>query len=1148
MEGHGDDAELRFSHFVRANHVAIREQDVETGRTWCDYQFYSIFGYPADTEITHQTWADAVHPDDLRRMTDNGELSFEIKRPTSVLEYRFRRGDGSYAAVIDSVVVLYDEKGKAVRMTGAMRDVTAERAALAALEKSEERYRTRIEQAADAIYVIDEAGNFLEANCKTHEMLGYKTGEQIELNIRDVIPPEDWTEFEAALEAAMAGRTILDECRYVRKDGFIVAAENSVKLVAPGTIQVIARDITERKEAQRALQESECRHRTLIETATEGIWLGDPDCNTVLVNDRLAEMLGCTVAELQGARATDLIFPDDLPLFNEKKSNPGSTGLDLRVVRKDGSLLWVQVSSRPVWREDGESGGQLAMLTDVTERRRAEERLKATTERLETIFRSAPMGICLFDHEGYFVETNPAFQAMMGYSSSELKSLKLADHTHPEDIGRCSELFTELTSGQRDRYDLEKRYLRKNGTPIWVHLIVSTLNTASSGFAAIGWVEDITGRKRAFDEWQRSEARLRSLVESNVIGIFIADHDGGVSFPNDAFLRIVGYTREELPDLDWRKLTPSEFKDTDDTWVRELIAKGAAKPYEKQYIRKDGSRVAVLVGGEQHEENKVIAFVLELTELKEAQREVARLARIVESTDVAIISVSLDGRILSWNQGAERLYGYRASEAVGQPESIIIPNGRDKEYENLRDALLSDRSMIGRYQTIRLTKSKEPKSVSIAISTLRDEAGNVVGWSKIAHDLTHAKRAEQLEEQFRQAQKLEAVGRLAGGVAHDFNNLLMVISSYTEMMEARLEPDHRLRNNTREVLKATEKAAALTQQLLAFSRKQVLLPQIIDLNVIVEETTKMSKRLIGEDIEVSFLPSKDLWAIQADPGQITQILLNLYVNARDAMPTGGKLTITTRNVVVDSVSASHQHPSFLAGSYAVLTVSDNGAGMTEEIKERIFEPFFTTKASKGTGLGLSTVYGIVKQSGGYIWVQSAPGEGSRFELFFPQVAQPVTGSASPFAIGSCAEGQGETILVVEDENSLRVSVCEYLEEHGYSVLQAQNGEQALDISGGHSGPIHVLLTDVIMPKISGVELSKRLRDRDEMITMYMSGYTDDAIANQGVLQAGVSLIHKPFPLSELARKLREVLDGRAKEGKPATAAASYWCTSTTDRP
>ena len=312
--------------------------------------------------------------------------------------------------------------------------------------------------------------------------------------------------------------------------------------------------------------------------------------------------------------------------------------------------------------------------------------------------------------------------------------------------------------------------------------------------------------------------------------------------------------------------------------------------------------------------------------------------------------------------------------------------------------------------------------------------------------------------------------------------------------------------------------------MLAFSRKQVLSPKVLDLNAVVNETAKMVKRLIGEDIELAFLATKPLWPVMADPGQMTQMLMNLCVNARDAMPVGGKLTIETRNVMVDSQTAA-KRPGFLPGDYAKLMVSDTGSGMTKEVQAHIFEPFFTTKErGKGTGLGLATVYGIVKQSGGYISVYSEPNHGSCIKLYFPKVDQPVT---SPMAKQlPTVETHGETILVAEDEDSLRESIGTYLTERGYIVLRAPDGQQALELADRHDGPIHLLLTDVIMPKMSGPELARRLASRPGMLALFMSGYTDDAIVNHGVLQAGTEFIQKPFSLSTLAGKVHELLESQ----------------------
>ena len=519
--------------------------------------------------------------------------------------------------------------------------------------------------------------------------------------------------------------------------------------------------------------------------------------------------------------------------------------------------------------------------------------------------------------------------------------------------------------------------------------------------------------------------------------------------------------------------------------------------------------------------------------LKKAQAALAQLARIVETTEEAIISLSVDGRVLSWNRGAERLLGYSAAERVGQSINIVIPEDCKPQYENVRTTVAAGKSLEA-FETFFMTKSAERKPVSLTISPMQDESERVVGVSVIARDLTQIKKAQQLEEQFRQAQKLEAVGRLTGGVAHDFNNLLLVISSYTEMLQAQLAPDDPLRRNTQEVLNAAGRAASLTRQLLAFSRKQVLSPQVLDLNAVIDDTAKMIKRLIGEDIELTFLPAKPLWPVTADPGQITQVLMNLCVNARDAMPQGGKLTIETQNVFVDARTAG-KHPNFSVGEYAMVAISDTGTGMTKEVQERIFEPFFTTKEKgKGTGLGLSTVYGIIKQSGGYIWVYSEVGNGSSFKLYFPRAGKSIATVAPQ--VSSTTEGSSEIVLLVEDEASLREIIREYLTKRGYLVLEAANGQEALELADHHEGHIDLLLTDVIMPKMGGPELARMLESRHSIATLFMSGYTDDAIVAHGVLESGTAFIQKPFSLHALAEKVRGVIDasGIAPKQTPNT--------------
>jgi PAS domain S-box-containing protein len=397
-----------------------------------------------------------------------------------------------------------------------------------------------------------------------------------------------------------------------------------------------------------------------------------------------------------------------------------------------------------------------------------------------------------------------------------------------------------------------------------------------------------------------------------------------------------------------------------------------------------------------------------------------------------------------------------------------------------------------------------------------------------------------LEQQLRQSQKMEAVGRLAGGIAHDFNNLLMVISGYTEFLLERLNGAPELRAPAQEIASAADRASSLTRQLLAFSRKQMLAPKIVNLNAIVTENIKMLTRMIGEDIDLVMVPNPNLWPVRADGGQIEQVIMNLAVNARDAMPSGGKLTIETSNVTLDEEYARH-HAPVQPGDYVMVAISDTGAGMDSETQSHIFEPFFTTKGTKGTGLGLSTVYGIVKQSGGYIWVYSEVGKGTMFKIYLPRVAsidEGVTQVAAPVETHKAEPGT-ETILLVEDEPNLRYLARQYLEKQGYKVIEAADGAVAMQIAVAHEKVIHLLLTDVIMPGMNGRELAQRITEiRPNTKVLYMSGYTENVVGHNGMLDEGVRLLQKPFNLRDLKRFVREVLDASPTPPEVAMPAQS----------
>jgi PAS domain S-box-containing protein len=538
----------------------------------------------------------------------------------------------------------------------------------------------------------------------------------------------------------------------------------------------------------------------------------------------------------------------------------------------------------------------------------------------------------------------------------------------------------------------------------------------------------------------------------------------------------------------------------------------------------------------------------ELAERARAQAENARLVREItgqrQRLDEIVASVpglvwevwgrpgTADQRVAFISGHVERMLGYSVEQCLLTPNflpSIIHPDDRDGAAAEAADSFSSGTGGISRFRLI--TRDGRAVWVETRTTIIVNANGQPVGMRGVTMDITAARDAERakahLEEELRQAQKIESVGRLAGGIAHDFNNLLTAINGYADLMLDELPLGDRWRASVTEIRRAGERAAELTGQLLAFSRRQLLQPRVIDLNALIADSTKMLGRLLGEDIELITMLDPRLGHVTADAGQVHQIVLNLALNARDAMPQGGRLILETQNVVFEE-DLAQQHPSIQPGSYVMFAVSDNGCGMDQDTLSHIFEPFFTTKEpTKGTGLGLSTVYGIVKQSGGSIFVYSEPGNGATFKIYLPRVDQPVSRSREQRGESETLRGS-ETVLVVEDEEVVRKLIDQALRKYGYEVLEAASGAEALQVCEAHRTRIPLMITDVVMPQMSGRELAARLRDQHpETRVLYMSGYTDDAVVRHGLLDASMSFLQKPFTPGVLVRKVRETLDQRA---------------------
>jgi PAS domain S-box-containing protein len=501
-------------------------------------------------------------------------------------------------------------------------------------------------------------------------------------------------------------------------------------------------------------------------------------------------------------------------------------------------------------------------------------------------------------------------------------------------------------------------------------------------------------------------------------------------------------------------------------------------------------------------------------ELRDSQN---RLALIVDSSQDAIIGKNLDGIVTHWNKGAEHIYGYTAQEMIGRPISVLAPKEREDEIPAILEKIRSGQR-VEYFESVRVTKDKRNLNVSISVSPIHDAEGNVVGASTIARNITAQKK---IEDQLRQSQKMEAVGRLAGGVAHDFNNLLGIVTACSELLRSRVDQESaEYIDNIRE---AAKRGSSLTRQLLSFSRRQPVQTQLLDLNERLKEVNKLLHPLMGDDVEIVLLPRSATAIIEADPGQLDQIVINLAVNARDAMPHGGKLILETSVLDFDE-SFAREHPAMVAGRYVMLAVSDNGTGMDEATRSRIFEPFFTTKEmGKGSGLGLATVYGIVKQSGGHVWVYSEPGHGTTFKVYLLSAEHKLGTATVAQAEALPPRREGLTILLAEDDVIMRRLTRKMLEEHGYKVLEAEDGKAALEMIGSDHASIDLILTDVVMKGMNGPELVLRLIDsRPGMKVVYMSGYTGELVPHQGG-DSGIRLLEKPFTRADLLKTIDAAL-------------------------
>jgi two-component system cell cycle sensor histidine kinase/response regulator CckA len=920
--------------------------------------------------------------------------------------------------------------------------------------------------------------------------------------------------------------------------------EDKTQQQVAAELVAVRQRIAELEAAQAEYRRVREEHQSLVEHSLQGLALLQ-EGRIVFANQAFAQMIGYEVEELLALSAQEVrtrVYEEDEDSVWKRYQDRLEGKLvperyEFRLTRKDGTHLWVEM-----YASLGEYQGKLATqaaFIDITQRKQAESQRDATLDalreserRLDKMLQTMVDGMVVVDLKGEITYANQGAERILGIHKDDI----LGRYYHEREWQQIDEqgepypleqlpLALVLREG-REVIGLEHGITAPTGEVKWLSVNAAPLIDESGQlYGAVASFRDITEHKQAVQALRAERDRAQKYLDIAGVIMVALNNRGKITMINRKGLDVLGYTEDEVIGKDWfATFLPDNVREETRAIFQKLMAGEivSAEYNENPCLTKRGEQRIVawhntVVADETGAVTGTLSSGEDITERLQAEAALreseGRYRHLFELESDAIFLIDNEtGHILEVNPAASDLYGYSREELL-QMRNIDL----SAEPDQTRKATLEGRPRV----PVRFHRKKDETVLPVEI-TARHFTWHGRGVHIAAiRDITDRVR---LEDQLRQAQKMEAIGRLTAGIAHDFNNLLTAINGFAELMRFEVAPEDPLSELVEKVLTSGRRAADLVRQLLAFSRKQILEPRVLNLNNVVTNLGKMLHRIIGEHIEIQTILAPDLWTVKVDPTQIEQVIVNLAVNARDAMLTGGRLTIETANVVLDeSYAASHLEVQ--AGEHVLLAVSDTGKGMSEEVKAHIFEPFFTTKEiGQGAGLGLATVYGIVKQSGGHIWVYSEENRGTTFKIYLPRAGRNAQ-QAKRSQIAADIPGGREVILLVEDDASVRELARRALQRQGYTVLEASNGQEALHLFTRHVGPIQLLLTDVVMPGMSGKVLAERLtKIQSNLRVLYMSGYTDNVIIQHGELEAGIAFLQKPLSPSKLAAKVRQILD------------------------
>jgi len=1103
-----------------------------------------ILGIGADFPRTAASWASVIHPEDraavLADQADARRAHGQFRRTYRIV----RAADGAERWVLGLGRVTYGADGAPLQMVGTLQDVTERELAAQQLRRNEASLAITLQSIGDAVIAFDASGLVTRMNAMAERLTGWSIAEAAGRPAAEVFQISDAEGrplaagpvarvLETGVLAGVAAGTTLTS-----RDGrqFQIADTAAPICDAAGRMEgvvLVFNDVSEEYRVRKALADSaELLERT-GELARIGGWQLDLRTNTLTWTRETYRLHDLDPDEpLTVERAIGFYTPEARPAITAAVEACIAEGtpfdLELPLVTAAGRQLWVRAQGSAVM-----ANGRVAELhgafQDVTERRQVADALQASEQWHRTILKTAMAGFWLVDAAGRLIEVNDAYCRMSGYSASELLAMRIdqleAVESSESIIGRGRDA---IVHGETT---FESRHRRKNGTMFDVEIRIQYHAVRGGLFVTL--LQDITARKRAAEALAKSEELFRMIFAEAPLGVAVIDSlTGRIVESNARFGAIAGRTAAEMESLDWMSIThPDDVQADLEHMARMNAGEIPGFTMVKRYRRPDGSyvwinmtiaRMTIEAGGHpQH-----MCMIEDITERRRAEEELRSLSRAVEQSPASIVITDRDGRIEYVNPRFEQVSGYTREEALGNNPRILKSGTTPVEtYEALWRAITGGGEWRGELCNRR--KDGDLYWEFAAISGLTDETGQVRHFIAVKEDITARKRAEEeqvvLREHLAQIQKMESIGLLAGGVAHDFNNMLAAILGYAELTMLKLGTEHPAYANVDAIRTAAKRSADMTGHLLAFARKQVLTLKVLELNEVVDGILKILRRLLGENVRLVWHPGATLWQIEGDSSHLDQVLTNLAVNARDAMQgRDAVLTVSTTNVVLDAAFVA-AHPGAREGEFVHLCFRDNGVGMDEATLSHLFEPFFTTKEpGKGTGLGLSTVHGIMLQHDGFIDVESAVDVGTAFHLYFPRTsarraALTPTDPAPPHGT--------ETILLAEDERGVRTSTTRMLQALGYRVLATRDAAEAMAVAAGQQEPIHLLLTDVIMPGMHGAELADALVAlHPELKVLFMSGYAGSIISTEGILDAGVHFIQKPFSMKALADTVRETLD------------------------